>query len=74
MTEAQGRLCRRQGFLHGTAEAVGYRPIRPTETGRHPLVVVFTGRVYDGFTAKAGETLAEYKDEWLCKEDIDFGF
>jgi len=41
--------------------------------GEH-VVLVFNDRVYDGFTPKAGETIAQYKDKWLYKEDIDFGF
>ncbi|MYQ44575.1 chemotaxis protein, partial [Streptomyces sp. SID4985] len=38
------------------------------------VVLVYNGRVYDGFTAKGGEAIADYKAKWLYNDVIDFGF
>lgn len=32
------------------------------------------GRVYDGFTGRGGETIAEYKAKWDWPDAINFGF
>ncbi len=41
--------------------------------GNH-VVVVLNGRVYDAFTPKGGESIAEYKAQWDFGDIIDFGF
>ncbi|WP_327686244.1 hypothetical protein [Streptomyces sp. NBC_00467] len=38
------------------------------------VVVVHNGRVYDGFTGRGGETIAEYKAKWDWPDAINFGF
>ncbi|MFJ2471701.1 hypothetical protein ACIOWI_01680 [Streptomyces sp. NPDC087659] len=38
------------------------------------IVVVYKGRVYDGFTGRGGETIAEYKAKWDWPDAINFGF
>jgi len=37
-------------------------------------VVVLNGRVYDAFTPKGGELIADYKAHWDYGDIIDFGF
>lgn len=43
------------------------------DNGYH-VVVVLNGRVYDAFTPKAGESIAEYKSRWEYGDVINFGF
>ncbi|MFD8821394.1 ALF repeat-containing protein [Streptomyces sp. NPDC059605] len=38
------------------------------------VVMVLNGRVYDAWTARGGETIAEYKARWVRADTIDFGF
>ncbi|MFE7404063.1 ALF repeat-containing protein, partial [Streptomyces sp. NPDC057557] len=38
------------------------------------VVLVLNGRVYDAWTARGGETVAEYKARWTRANEIDFGF
>ncbi|MDH6627677.1 hypothetical protein M2271_005504 [Streptomyces sp. LBL] len=38
------------------------------------VVVVYNGRVYDAWTGRAGDTIAEYKAQWTRHNKIDFGF
>ncbi|MXM67636.1 chemotaxis protein, partial [Streptomyces sp. HUCO-GS316] len=40
----------------------------------HHVVVVYNGRVYDAWTGRGGETIAEYKAQWTRADKIDFGF
>ncbi|MFD6427096.1 hypothetical protein, partial [Streptomyces sp. NPDC060198] len=37
-------------------------------------VVVYEGRVYDAWTGRAGETVAEYKSRWSKPQNIDWPF
>ncbi|MEU1299757.1 hypothetical protein [Streptomyces shenzhenensis] len=37
-------------------------------------VVVYNGRVYDAWTGRAGESIAEFKTNWVKHADIDFPF
>ncbi|WP_328656254.1 hypothetical protein [Streptomyces sp. NBC_00334] len=43
------------------------------DNGYH-AVVVLNDRVYDAFTPKGGESIAEYKAKWDYGDIIDFGF
>ncbi|MFD9284437.1 hypothetical protein ACFWD7_45640 [Streptomyces mirabilis] len=38
------------------------------------VVVVYNGRVYDAWTGRGGETIAEYKSQWTKPDTLDFGF
>ncbi|MEU6954061.1 hypothetical protein [Streptomyces sp. NPDC045714] len=50
-------------------------PYRDIESGWwNHVVVVFNGRVYDAWTGKGGESIAEYKARWKWNDMIDFGF
>ncbi|MEW2082438.1 polymorphic toxin-type HINT domain-containing protein [Streptomyces sp. NPDC005283] len=53
-----------------------FGPYRKQDTMNwtHHWVVVKDGRVYDAFTPRAGETIAEYKAQWDYGDAINFGF
>jgi hypothetical protein len=38
------------------------------------VVVVYNGRVYDAWTGRGGDTIADYKAQWTRHHIIDFGF
>ncbi|MYW42725.1 ALF repeat-containing protein, partial [Streptomyces sp. SID161] len=68
----------------GGGELKVIRPMRPfnslpqyrgqdTFWGEH-VVLVYNGRVYDGFGPKGGETISEFKGKWQYNDVIDFGF
>lgn len=38
------------------------------------VVVVHNDRVYDAWTGRAGDTIADYKAQWTRHNIIDFGF
>ncbi|MFD3822514.1 hypothetical protein [Streptomyces sp. NPDC058625] len=46
---------------------------KDTLWGSH-TVMVLNGRVYDAWTGRAGESIAEYKARWQWNDVIDFGF
>ncbi|MDX2974370.1 ALF repeat-containing protein, partial [Kribbella solani] len=50
-------------------------PYRGKEAGWYMhVVVVYNGKVYDAWTGRGGESIAEYKSRWEWTDVIDFGF
>jgi hypothetical protein len=46
----------------------------PNWNNGYHAVVVLNGRVYDAFTPKGGELIADYKSRWEYGDVINFGF